>query len=614
MITNIKSNRESEDYSNLKLTAFLTALFTLILLPVANAAHTVDLSVSPEYMAGGSNKTLRLTLENDNTSMDSIWQVKIVKNGNYQAECFKPEGWSLDSQPGYCTYTTTDKIQPGSSETFALKVTAPKTGGAYNWDIYTTDSASPNEGSSVTVTTKVDTQPPQTTLKPNGTFASGPQASFSLSCEDSRGDVASGCFKSFYSVTEKTKCPALNYTQATSGSMSCTDQVCRRQVCYYSIDRAGNWEQRKMSSDFVIDAAQPSISQLQVKPHFKVNETNYVRGKISLSARVSDKGAGLNTVGFQITGEGVSRGCQGSRGEDNMWSCSLDTLGIPDGSYTLFVVAKDKVGNQASKEGYQFSVSNQEPIVKLIEGATIRFSYSDAKLEGIKEDTLQLYHYNREEGSWEEVSAELNTEENYVSMPLSDVSQFTLFGEMGAAEEEPKEDNETEEECQPNWSCSAWGDCVNGTRSRDCTDLNDCGTEQGKPQTTKDCVEICQPDWNCSSWSDCVNGTRSRNCTDLNQCDIDENKPVEVKGCEGCQKNWVCTDWSEIECTNGTKTRECIEWNNCAGEEELPTKNETIECGQQEPVDVGGMSARRKLGIAVLVILIVIIALVLYYR
>ncbi len=44
--------------------------------------------------------------------------------------------------------------------------------------------------------------------------------------------------------------------------------------------------------------------------------------------------------------------------------------------------------------------------------------------------------------------------------------------------------------------------------------------------------EYCSEDWNCSEWSGCYeNGTRTRICGDLNECGSIENKSVEIENC-----------------------------------------------------------------------------------
>jgi len=41
----------------------------------------------------------------------------------------------------------------------------------------------------------------------------------------------------------------------------------------------------------------------------------------------------------------------------------------------------------------------------------------------------------------------------------------------------------------------------------------------------------CTPNWNCTIWSDCINGIRTRNCTDLNKCNKKSGKPIESESC-----------------------------------------------------------------------------------
>ncbi len=42
--------------------------------------------------------------------------------------------------------------------------------------------------------------------------------------------------------------------------------------------------------------------------------------------------------------------------------------------------------------------------------------------------------------------------------------------------------------CVPSWNCSSWGSCVGGTKTRTCTDLNDCGDSSSKPAESESCV------------------------------------------------------------------------------------------------------------------------------
>lgn len=59
----------------------------------------------------------------------------------------------------------------------------------------------------------------------------------------------------------------------------------------------------------------------------------------------------------------------------------------------------------------------------------------------------------------------------------------------GAAESQRSELQQIEkEECIENWNCTEWSECYeNGTQTRSCTDLNNCGTNNDKPATEREC-------------------------------------------------------------------------------------------------------------------------------
>jgi len=44
-------------------------------------------------------------------------------------------------------------------------------------------------------------------------------------------------------------------------------------------------------------------------------------------------------------------------------------------------------------------------------------------------------------------------------------------------------------------------------------------------------IEPCIENWECSGWSSCIEDSQSRNCADLNVCGTEENKPAEIQEC-----------------------------------------------------------------------------------
>ncbi|GEM_PF-6670736 len=44
-----------------------------------------------------------------------------------------------------------------------------------------------------------------------------------------------------------------------------------------------------------------------------------------------------------------------------------------------------------------------------------------------------------------------------------------------------------ERKCSENWECASWSNCLNGQKTRTCTDKNNCGTLSNKPETSMSC-------------------------------------------------------------------------------------------------------------------------------
>ena len=62
----------------------------------------------------------------------------------------------------------------------------------------------------------------------------------------------------------------------------------------------------------------------------------------------------------------------------------------------------------------------------------------------------------------------------------------------------------------------------------DGSDDNGNGNGGGGTPGGSNCVE----DWSCTGWTDCVADQRTRECNDLNLCGTENHKPIEVENCE----------------------------------------------------------------------------------
>jgi len=121
--------------------------------------------------------------------------------------------------------------------------------------------------------------------------------------------------------------------------------------------------------------------------------------------------------------------------------------------------------------------------------------------------------------------------------------------------------------CTANFRCGNWSECIDGNKTRNCIDLNEC-----KSSKTETVFCNCIPSWNCTDWSECLGNLQIRSCIDFNHCQNESNKPVENQTCGMiCTPNWTCTDWVPKTCDE-TKTqyKDCIDHNHCNTTTDMP--------------------------------------------
>ena len=128
--------------------------------------------------------------------------------------------------------------------------------------------------------------------------------------------------------------------------------------------------------------------------------------------------------------------------------------------------------------------------------------------------------------------------------------------------------------CTEDWTCYPWGACVNGQKTRSCTDNNDCGTYSQRPPLWEVCQSGCSNNWQCSDWTFCQQSSQqqSQRCEDTNRCDTMNYSYTQMRDC--CVEEWDCK-WSS--CANGASTKVCTDKNNCGTEFTKPA-SETKKC------------------------------------
>jgi hypothetical protein len=114
------------------------------------------------------------------------------------------------------------------------------------------------------------------------------------------------------------------------------------------------------------------------------------------------------------------------------------------------------------------------------------------------------------------------------------LTDIIVIGQSAPAEDEPTSGMPIP--CIENWQCSLWRPCSNGIQTRECIDLNDCGTTENKPSPLNKSCRVqrlpgCTESWRCSQWSKCTNNQFIRFCIDMNVCGTTNDKPLESLPC-----------------------------------------------------------------------------------
>src|SRR3989344_2754559 len=189
--------------------------------------------------------------------------------------------------------------------------------------------------------------------------------------------------------------------------------------------------------------------------------------------------------------------------------------------------------------------------------------------------------------------------------------------------EDNNSNNQTSNACTESWSCTEWSDCVNNTKTKTCTDLNNCNTTNNKPIQFQECtdnindIEKIKCESFGGTWQTFSNGcadtcafaknpnllctqvfTESCNCGpdkcwDGKKCrvnvkiendDDDDENETEIDR-EDC---WRCSKWSI--CINHTQTRTCTKIANCTDDD-----NETDEEKEEKPQIIKKCELRKKI-------------------
>jgi len=114
--------------------------------------------------------------------------------------------------------------------------------------------------------------------------------------------------------------------------------------------------------------------------------------------------------------------------------------------------------------------------------------------------------------------------------------------------------------CIENWVCDDWSPeiCdITETQTRQCIDLNECGTELNKPLTEKSCVYECIDIGNIYLYESWINITE---CLENNT--YQQSRKVTKKNLNGCFEDIIYYEYQELSCIYETEQQEDNETEN----------------------------------------------------
>ena len=281
---------------------------------------------------------------------------------------------------------------------------------------------------------------------------------------------------------------------------------------------------------------------------------------------------------------------------------TLNFTGVVDGNYSYNVTVNDSVGNSNSTSTRVIMVDDTNPVVtfscsptSVQEGNAV--SCSCTATDNIDNDPSISFTSNPSTGSTGTFTTQCLVSD-YTGNSFIESMDYsvTAVGGGGGGGGDGGGGGGGDIVCVPSFDCGDWSECIDGERTRECSDLT-CGNDRTDTQV----CDICVSNWDCSAWSSCENGKSTRECLDLNGCA--ENK-MEEQVCEigECVPNVQCSDWEDCEYQEdggvivagelilaGQAERECLDLNGCLGSFIEGQACESVMSLNLDVVDVDGV-------------------------
>jgi len=345
----------------LKFSSFILFLFIFACTIPVFATHTATVTVSPQYVLGGSTDIYTFTITNNPDSSNFIYYLKISAPSGFtiDSDVSCPSGWGVNiAADGSYVECSGDpdpnenkKIDIGESETISFKAISSPTENTYQWTVLTKDNAFHKEYNYPT-TTVDNTKPTVTSVSSDGaiynTRTQSPVTITVIFSEDISNtpiitvDSESQTVNDCGDNDAKTFC--FNYAIPASTQATKTITISGAK------DLAGNEMEEDSTHTFRVDTKLPSISSLSISPT-TINESSVGIAKFTITIQYSEEmdTSITPTITFTPPIDTTLTNCKGSWSDSYsyMYTCDIEDNDVEQPNINVTVSgAKDLAGNE----------------------------------------------------------------------------------------------------------------------------------------------------------------------------------------------------------------------------------------------------------------------------
>ena len=347
---------------NISKVVFISALiFSLggfFIAGTALATHTASVTVSPQYVKGGSTDTYTFTVTNNGDDKLQGIVIKFPDNDTitYNSNLQCPLNWiatyDSTSKSAKCLYDFTNPqyIEKGGSAQVSFDATSASAlsyDAVVTWTITTYDNAggfSTNQDAQTTV----DVTPPTTKISELPADWTNEDVSVTLTCDDG---IGIGCKEIHYTINGENE-EVVSGDTATF-SVSCeSGSVCEKTITYYSVDKFDQSGTQQTSASIKIDKKAPETTATVGTPKYETDTTTYIISDTQITLSAEDEGSEVQTIYYKV-----------DDGEDQTYSEPFTLSEASEGQHIISYWSIDNVGNAENANALSVYIDNSGPTI-----------------------------------------------------------------------------------------------------------------------------------------------------------------------------------------------------------------------------------------------------------